>query len=142
MSELLTIDGIVGALYHALSFAPGGQPDYERLADLFYPGARALPPNDDDLVGSTLSVDELIELSKEAARGPSGRREEGLIEREVARSTSAFGTIAQVFSTFEVISGDARARGVNALQLVYQGGRWWIASFAWDDESQLVAGDA
>lgn len=43
--DVASIDGIVEALYEAVSFEPGGSPDWERLASLFHP---EIPPHVDE----------------------------------------------------------------------------------------------
>ena len=48
-----------------------------------------------------------------------------------------FGHIAHVFSTYESrlrADGPVIARGINSIELFYDGKRWWIASNIWDDE--------
>jgi hypothetical protein len=52
--------------------------------------------------------------------------------------TERFGSIANVFSTYESRrspEGPVIARGINSLQLFHDGARWWIASATWQDES-------
>jgi hypothetical protein len=60
---------------------------------------------------------------------------DGLEEREIHRVTKRFGNIAHVFSTYELRRAGAPAgRGINSIQLFWDGERWWIASAVWDDE--------
>jgi hypothetical protein len=62
----------------------------------------------------------------------------GFDEREINRVTESFGSIANVFSTYESRlspEGPVIARGINSLQLFNDGARWWIASATWQDES-------
>jgi len=62
---------------------------------------------------------------------------EGFYEREVHRVTQKFGNIAHVFSTYETrlqAGGPVLSRGINSIELFYDGKRWWIASNIWDDE--------
>ena len=48
-----------------------------------------------------------------------------------------FGHLAQVFSTYEgtVAAGGAPIRGINSIQLMHDGRRWWIVSLAWAPET-------
>jgi hypothetical protein len=59
-------------------------------------------------------------------------------EKEVARRTESFGNIAHVFSTYESRrkSDDAKpfARGINSIQLMNDGKRWWIVTVFWQGE--------
>jgi hypothetical protein len=61
----------------------------------------------------------------------------GFYEKEVHRTTERFGNIAHVFSTYESRikeNGPVIARGVNSIELFWDGERWWIASAIWDEE--------
>ena len=61
----------------------------------------------------------------------------GFFEREIKRVTKTFGNITHVFSTYESrlkADGAIVDRGVNSLELFYDGSRWWIASVSWDSE--------
>jgi len=56
---------------------------------------------------------------------------------EIHRTTERFGNIAHVLSTYESrtkLSGPVIARGINSIELFWDGTRWWIASAIWDDE--------
>ena len=62
---------------------------------------------------------------------------QGFFETGVANRVEQFGNIAHVFSTYESRrEKDAApfARGINSIQLVKLGDRWWIASIIWDAE--------
>jgi hypothetical protein len=65
---------------------------------------------------------------------------QGFFERETARRTEQFGHIAHVFSTYEARqkSDDARPfmRGINSIQLVNDGKRWWILTVFWEAETE------
>ncbi len=61
----------------------------------------------------------------------------GFFEREVHRVTKRFGNIVHVFSTYEnstTAHGPIEGRGVNSIQLFWDGSRWWIAGATWEDE--------
>ncbi|PYP48725.1 MAG: hypothetical protein DMD45_17235 [Gemmatimonadetes bacterium] len=61
----------------------------------------------------------------------------GFFEREIHRVTQTYGNIAQVFSTYEehrTADGPVEGRGINAVQLYWDGTRWWVASAIWFDE--------
>ena len=67
----------------------------------------------------------------------SGQPRHGFSEREFARTSEAFGNIMQVFSTYEARrdSTDTRpTRGINSIQLYYDGRRWWIITIYWQHE--------
>jgi hypothetical protein len=64
-------------------------------------------------------------------------------EVEIARKEFHFGAIAHVLSAYEARTAPAPAgkllrRGVNSIQLMHDGGRWWILSTVWDNEREGV----
>jgi hypothetical protein len=78
------------------------------------------------------------------SRGDAIFEKEGFFEKEVARQTEVFGHIAHVFSTYESRHSleDAKpfARGINSIQLMNDGKRWWIITIYWqaeDDKNPL-----
>jgi hypothetical protein len=59
-------------------------------------------------------------------------------EWEIARQMSRFGNIAHVLSVYAAgrtwKDPEILFRGINSLQLHFDGHRWWIVSIAWDNE--------
>jgi hypothetical protein len=135
-----SVDGIVTALYAAVSHGPDSEPNWKRLRALFLPGAIVVPPKRPDADG--LSPLDVAAFEDRIRRYIAGRRERGerlgFTEREIARRENRYGAICQVFSTYETLwSPHERppfSRGVHTIQLVSDGRRWWIASLAWDVE--------
>ena len=56
----------------------------------------------------------------------------------VARTVETFGSISQVFSTYESRrrADDEKpfARGINSIQLLNDGSRWWVVTVYWQGE--------
>jgi hypothetical protein len=51
--------------------------------------------------------------------------------------TQRIGNVAHVMSTYEtrrVADGPITGRGVNSIDLFWDGKRWWITAASWDDE--------
>jgi len=132
-TDVESVDSIIRALYDAISFGAGEQPDSNRLRSLFMPGAQLIHVKTDavDTMDAETFIARLIQQIQ------AGVLTE-FIEVELARRTEAFGNIAQVFSTFETrLVTDYRspsARGINSIQLMRYGDRWWITNLLWDDE--------
>jgi heme-degrading monooxygenase HmoA len=133
--DVKSMDAIVAAVYDVISGPAGQKRDWDRMRSLFVPGARLIPAVASPTGGATarvLDVDAYIQRS-----GPVLERD-GFFEHEIARKTEAFGNIAHVFSTYE--SKHKRsdpapfARGINSIQLLKDGGRWWIVTIYWDSE--------
>jgi len=133
------LDAIIDAIYECMSFDAHELPDYERFGKLFSPGACILPPSDDDVSVTAVPLDAFIAISKNAIASSNHVAEKGFREWEINRITNQFGSITQVFSTYEseVCLDDSvlSSRGINGIQLVFQANRWWIISLSWDDES-------
>lgn len=132
-ADVDSLDSIIRALYDSISFRAGEQPDSNRLRSLFMPGAQLVHVKTD--VVDTMDVETFINRLIQQIQAGSLTE---FIEAELARRTETFGNIAQVFSTFETrLVTDYRsssARGINSIQLMRYGDRWWITNLLWDDE--------
>lgn len=140
--DVVSVDAIITSLYESISFLPGTQPDYERLKSLFHPQGRLIPPKaDKDPHVHALDVETFVSRSREFVV-ISGLEKRGFIEKEVRRIPESFGTIVHVFSTYETRYTPADSsplqRGINSIQLVKEGGRWWVLSVLWDIERVKV----
>lgn len=134
-ADVKTIDGIIKAVYDVIS-GPAKQPrDWQRFRSLFLPAARLIPtpakasPN---AGRHPLTVEEYIERSEPFML------KEGFFESEIARRTEQFGNIAHVWSTYESRNGPGEkpfARGINSIQLINDGERWWVMNILWQGES-------
>ena len=134
-SDVGSIDLVVAALYDVISGPAGQRSDWDRLRALFYPGAR--------LLRTVVSPEGKAETGAMDAEGfilmaSPYFEAQGFFEREVARRVDQFGHIAQVFSTYAAAADpDGReplGRGINSIQLWFDGQRWWVMSLLWDDE--------
>ena len=133
-TDVESIDAIVAALYDVISGPPGQARDWNRMRSLFIPGGRLMPVGGKtkDAIGiRLLTVNDYV-----ATSGPI-LLEKGFQERELARTVEQFGNIAHVFTTYEahIIKDDHTMRGINSLQLMHDGKRWWIVSLMWQAES-------
>jgi hypothetical protein len=141
-ADVATVDSIIASLYDVISGGPGAR-NWDRFRSLFVPGARLIPtgrrPTGE--VGSrVLAPDEYIQ------RSAPFLEKDGFFEHEVSRRIEKFGNIAHVFSTYESRhkSDDPKpfARGINSIQLMNDGKRWWIVTVFWqaeDDKNPLPA---
>jgi hypothetical protein len=135
-ADVASIDAILTALYDVISGPPGQARDWDRFRSLFAPGARLIPvgvPRDGSAARATvLTVDGYIERTAPLFEA------NGFHEIEVARTTEQFGHIAHVFSTYESRrdprDAEPFARGINSIQLMHDGTRWWIVTIFWDSE--------
>ena len=128
-----SIDAIVAAVYDVIS-GPAGPRDWDRFKSLLLPECRFMPMGnrpDGQEIYRAMDADGYIERA-----GPNFLKQ-GFFESGVSNRVEQFGRIAHVFSTYESRhekSGEPFARGINSMQLVKLGTRWWIAAIMWDAE--------
>lgn len=134
-SDVASMDSIVAALYDVISGPAGKKRDWDRMRSLFTPGARLIPTGkrqSGEIGSRVLTVEDYINGSTKALE------ENGFFEKEVARRVENFGNIAHVFSTYESRhkAEDPKpfARGINSIQLMNDGKRWWIVTVFWQAE--------
>jgi hypothetical protein len=126
------LDAIMRRLYEVISFPEGETPDWSAMREIFAPWARMTritPEGVDalDLSGFEAMFMEMLEAGAVSA----------FFEYEVSRRTEMFGAVAHVLSAYETKrSPQARSafgRGINSLQLLWDGARWSIAGLLWDE---------
>ena len=133
--DVASEDAIIAALYGSISGPAGQKRDWARFRSLFIPGARlivARPPRPEGPVPPVvMTPDEYITRSGAAL-------EAGFFEREISRISETFGGVTHRFSTYESrrSADDATpfARGINSIQLLNDGRRWWVVTVFWDSE--------
>ena len=128
-----SIDGIIKAFYDTIS-GPAGQPrqwDCDRT--LYIRDVRFVSMSE----RNGKPVASVMDHQKYVAGTDPYFVKEGFFETELHRQVTRFGNVAHVMSTYQArnrIDGPVIARGVNSIQLYFDGSRWWIVSAAWDDE--------
>lgn len=133
--DVATMDAILAALYDVISGPAGKKRDWNRMRSLFLPEGRLMavgPKKEGGFGYRVMDVDGYIKSSGNYLET------NGFFEREVARVVEQFGEIAHVFSTYEARNKaeDAKPfmRGINSIQLMNDGKRWWIVSVYWEAE--------
>jgi hypothetical protein len=138
--DAASVDAIVAALYGSVSHGSDASPDFDRMRRIFLYVGMLVPPKAAGADFRALDVDQFAERYEKsvAARKEKGEPATGFFEREISRRTDCFGNICQVFSTYESRHSATDAtpfqRGINSIQLLRDGNRWWIASVVWDVE--------
>src|SRR6184192_922551 len=131
--DVKSIDSILAALYGVIS-GPAGERDWERFRSLFLPQAR--------LTAATKNADGSSRVRpmgvEDYAKGAGSYfLQHAFFESPIVNRVETFGNITQVFSSYESrrAAGEAPfARGINSIQLLNDGTRWWIVSILWDEE--------
>lgn len=135
--DVSSIDGLMRAAYEAVSALPGEERDLDRFRSLFRPDARlvAVSRQDGQVQTAILGLDDF-------ARSFAGAVPRGVYEEEIHRRSELFGDIAHVWSVYEIRaapdSEQVQVRGINSLQLVFDGQRWWVASGVFQNEGEGV----
>lgn len=135
-----SVDSIIAALYEVISGPAGAPRNWNRMRALFAPDAKLMviqPGRDGGYGLRAMTVEDYI------SRNMSAFNTGGFYEREIARTTDAFGQLVHVFSTYELLRSpnDPKPfmRGINSIQLAFDGKRWWIANLVWRAEDAGLA---
>jgi hypothetical protein len=132
-ADVSTIEGVIAALYRSVSFEAGGEPDWQLLRFLMLPRAVLAQPMQGSDQVELLTVEEYISRFKQAL-DRSTLRTTGFHETIARIETTSFGRTVHSHVVFEARTDPAAAepigRGVDSVQLVRTGGRWWIAAIA------------
>jgi hypothetical protein len=127
---------ITRALYHVISGNAGTPRDWPRFLSLFYPGAYLASTSKNDQTGE---IKTSVRTPQEyISRNALYFAAHAFFESEIASRTQIFGQVAHVLSAYAAKSDKADpvpfARGLNSIELVSDGKRWWILSVSWIDE--------
>jgi hypothetical protein len=131
--DVSTIDGLVKAYYEVVS-GPAGQPrQWDRDATLYIPNVRFVMISEGatgKTTAESMTHQEFVDRSEASLAGKA------FYEHEVHRITQRAGNIAHLFSTAERSSspdGKIEGRGIDSLELFWDGKRWWITGAnLWD----------
>ncbi|HEY3988250.1 MAG TPA: hypothetical protein VGM02_03060 [Acidobacteriaceae bacterium] len=134
-ADVQSVDAILAALYDVIS-GPAGQPrDWNRFRSLFIPDARLIPTRHSK-TGPGADVLPLTVEQYQQLAGPGLAK--GFFEHGIHNTTESFGDIVHVFSTYEsrkTKDGQPFARGINSIQLLKDGNRYWVVTILWDEET-------
>ena len=136
-SKVKTLDSTIETLYGVISGDAGVKRDWELFEFLFAQNAQLIPTRKNQ-EGNL----ELLHMSPSDYVERSGKwlEENGFFEIEISREVDTFGSMTQVFSSYASFrtSTDKEpfARGINSIQLMNDGTRWWIVNIYWVSESE------
>ncbi len=132
--DVESIDAIITALYDVISGPAGEARDWNRFRSLFLAGAHLVP----SVVTPDGTIRHVVWSPEEyVSRAGAQLEDVGFFELEIGRVTEQFGNVAHAFSAYESRKGedeDPFQRGINSIQLFWDGTRWWIVNIAWDQE--------
>lgn len=123
-------------MYSVISGEKGETRDWALFKFLLHKNAKLIPSgnNRQGIIGVRyMTSDEYINTSGKWLL------ENGFFEKEIGRKTEQFGNIAHVFSTYESFKSandtEPFMRGINSIQLLNDGNRWWILNIFWQGET-------
>lgn len=132
--DVASPSAVVRASYVAISGPPGQLLNLDRFRSLFLPQAQLVSVNlkDGQGVARAMTLQEFTDMVT------SRIGKEGHIEHEIAQRVDVYGNIANVWSSYEsrkTVNDPQVTRGINSIQLVNDGKRWWISGAQWQHES-------
>jgi hypothetical protein len=133
-TDVGSIDSIVSALYQTISGPVGAERQWARFFSLMDPAARLIPTGC-DTVGNCRR--RILTAEEYQQRSDSVLKALGFREKALVNKVERFGNIAHVFSSYESFRRDETkpfSRGINSIQLFWDGHRWWVLSIFWDSE--------
>jgi hypothetical protein len=134
-ADVSSVDAILASLYGVIS-GPAGQPrNWNRFRSLFVPDARLIPTRHSK---TGPGADVAIFTPEQYQERATPLMAQGFFERGIHNTTESFGDIVHVFSTYEsrhTKDGKPFQRGINSIQLLKDGNRYWIVNILWDGES-------
>lgn len=134
--DVESVDAIIKSLYDVISGPAGQTRNWDRMRTLFIPEAKMMTTGkkpDGTMTKRVMSLEDYIGTS-----GPYLEKN-GFFEVEISRKMEQFGSVVHLFSTYESRhkAEDQKpfVRGINSIQLWYDGKRWWIVSIFWQGET-------
>jgi len=131
--EVASPEALVAAVYAAIS-GPAGERDWAHFRALFLPEARftrTRPQPDGTRSVNSMSIDDFINTAGDYFK------KEAFYESAVVNRISRYGRMVDALSSYESRHAPGEkpfARGINSMQMISDGTRWWMVSIAWDDE--------
>ncbi|WP_339755509.1 hypothetical protein [uncultured Winogradskyella sp.] len=135
--QVATLNSTIETLYSVISGDKGVERNWELFKYLFHKDAKLIPTGNTKegiVIARYMSPQDYISSSGKWLI------ENGFHEVEINRETQSFGNITQVFSTYESfkIKSDTEPfmRGINSIQLMNDGERWWVINIYWMQETK------
>jgi hypothetical protein len=123
--DVATVEGMMKAFYEVVNVGPKAPRQWDRDRTLYAPWMRFVAIDDEPHV---MTHQEFVDGTEPLVAG-------GFSEKEIKRVTRRYGNIVHVDSTYETNEGK---RGVNSLELYWDGSRWWFVSVIWQSETPAL----
>jgi hypothetical protein len=129
-----TLNGIIKAYYDVVTVNKGGKVYYERDSLLHWPNVSV---GASGISKTGKPVMQYISLKEYHRLSDASLERDGFDEREISRKVEKFGNIFHVWSTYESrnsVQGPIIERGINSIELFFDGTRFWILGWFYDGE--------
>jgi hypothetical protein len=135
-ASVKSLDGTIEALYGSISGEKGEARKWDLFQSLFTENAMLVPTvqNDDGVATlRPMTPGEYMDNANEWLVN------NGFHEVEIHRVVDQYGPVVHIFSTYEsrrsIKDESPFARGINSIQLLNDGNRWWIMTIYWSGET-------
>ena len=131
--DVATIEGIMTAYYEVVSGPAGESADMERDRTLHHPEAWVAIANVDQSGKPTVNI-----MTLDGYYGDNAPRQEGFWEWETDRVIKRSGNMVHVWSSYASAreqGGEPYTRGKKPITRVYDGVRWWIMNWMFDESA-------
>ena len=136
LTKVASLDSILENLYGVISGEAGEERDWDLFRYLFKSDAKLIPSSKNrkgKVSCSYMAPADYVQLTGKWLV------ENGFFEKEIFRKVETFGSMTQVFSTYEAFKSEKDEapfmRGINSIQLLNDGKRWWIVNIYWRQET-------
>ena len=129
-----TLNGIIKAYYDVVTVKKGGKVSYQRDSLLHWPNVNV---GWGGLTKSGKTTFRYVSLKEYHHLSDASLEKNGFDEHEISRKVEKFGSIYHVWSTYESrndANGPVIERGINSIELFFDGARFWILGWFFDGE--------
>jgi len=135
--DMKSLDSILEALYDVISGGKGEKRNWDRFRHLYTAFAKLIRSTKNE----TGVVECQVHTPEDYIQNTANYLEEnGFYEKEIHRVVERYGSLVHVFSTYESYQSlsDEKPfmRGINSIQLLDDGERWWVVQVYWLHETE------
>lgn len=135
-SKVKNLDQTINTFYGVISGAKGEERNWELMRYLFHPEAKLVATG---RTRSGIYKAKYVTVNDYINTSGKWLVQNGFYEDEIHREVQTFGNITHVFSTYQCFKSkkDEKPfmRGINSIQLLNDGQRWWVINVYFTQES-------
>ncbi|MEL0650593.1 hypothetical protein V6246_04110 [Algibacter sp. TI.3.09] len=135
-----TVNNVVNTLYDVVSGKKDEERDWKLFKLLFHPDAKLITAGRNNEREFQVKFMGAADYMKSSSKWIASN---GFVKKEMLRKTEEYGRMAHVFSSYKTYNTedenkeDSEMRGINSIQLLNDGERWWILNMYWTQETWL-----